>query len=49
MVPVGLGSGGAEDALAEQIDLRTAEHLPLDELEPVDLAFWLAVAAKAEK
>jgi hypothetical protein len=41
-----LGSGGKEDAPTEPVKIGAAEHLPLDEFEPVDLALGLAAAPR---
>src|SRR5262249_48070682 len=37
---------GVEDTLAQQVEVRPAIHLPLEQLEAVHLAFGLAVAVR---
>src|SRR5689334_4633027 len=41
-------SGGEEYAATEQVETGAAVHLPLQELEPGDLTFGLAVARRRE-
>ena len=39
IVTVPSWSGGEEDPVAEQVEPGVAVHLPLEDLEPVDVAF----------
>jgi hypothetical protein len=39
MVTAPSWSGGEEDSVAEQVETGVAVHLPLEDLEPVDVAF----------
>src|SRR6266511_4901628 len=40
------GSRGEEDPLAEEVELRAAEHLPLDHFDAVDVALYGAGAVR---
>jgi hypothetical protein len=41
---VSLVESGQDDSFAEEVELRSAVHLALDGLDPVDVAFDLAGA-----